>query len=419
MDNKNRILIALGLLSIMSASAQDFTLDIFGNANMDELIDDQDLSYVEGILNNANEKTDLADANQDGNIDKADLDRIRQIIDGTESELYYKNCYGNTSEIKHPINRIILVYDNTAEIIRILGAEDLVVGVDSEGSSGAIGKYPTYFPEFAKTASIGNRNDCDVEKTLELKPDAIIVGTKTACPLIEQKLEGSGIDVVRLETWSKGAQSLEMLGYMLDKVDNAEDYREWKNGYLDMIHERVDGIPADQRIRVFVDRPGNTTVARGSGYSEAIEEAGGINIAADLSDSLRMDAGTLSKNTLPPVDTEWVLEQNPDLIIGLSFYGGYEVDNESILKERYDEILGTPGFSETNAGKNNKVYVTYFINTLGPGDHIGVCYFAKWLYPDLFKDLDPEKVHQEYIDKFQNVDYDLKEHGAFIYPSTS
>jgi len=45
--------------------------------------------------------------------------------------------------------------------------------------------------------------------------------------------------------------------------------------------------------------------------------------------------------------------------------------------------------------------------------------FAKWLYPDLFGDLDPEQVHQEYIDRFQNVDYDLKEHGAFVYPPMS
>ncbi|NYT10286.1 MAG: ABC transporter substrate-binding protein, partial [Methanosarcinales archaeon] len=77
------------------------------------------------------------------------------------------------------------------------------------------------------------------------------------------------------------------------------------------------------------------------------------------------------------------------------------------------------GFGETNAGKNGRIYVTYFINTLGAGDHIGVLYFAKWLYPDLFGDLDPEQVHQEYIDRFQNVDYDLKEHGAFVYPPMS
>lgn len=412
-------LISLGLLLILSATAQEFTLDIFGNANGDDLIDEEDISYLQGILDGENEKTDLSDANNDGKVDENDIDQIEQIIQGTESEIYYIDAFGNASRVKHPLERIILVYDNTAEIIRILGAEERVVGVDSEGSSGAIGKYPTYFPQFIQTASIGNRNDCDVEAILKLHPDAIIIGTKTGCPYLEEKLMGSDIDVVYLETWSKGTPSLFTLAYMLDEVDRALEYQEWKDGYLDMVAERVATIPEGERVKVFVDRPGNTTVVRGSGYSEAIELAGGINIAADLADSLRVDAGISSKNTLPPVETEWVLEQNPDAIIGLSWNGGYEVDDESVLKERYDEIMGTAGFGETNAGKNGRIYVTYFINTLGAGDHIGVLYFAKWLYPDLFGDLDPEQVHQEYIDRFQNVDYDLKEHGAFVYPPMS
>jgi iron complex transport system substrate-binding protein len=342
----NWTIIAAVLTSIiMSASAQDFTLDIFGNANEDDLVDSKDVVYLEGILNGTEKPTDLADANHDGKVDQADADRIKQIIDGTESELYYINCLGEAARIKHPINKIIIAYDNTAEIIRILGAEDRVVGVDSEGGSGAIGKYPRYFPEFNKTPSIGNRNDCNAEEILKLKPDALILGIKKGCPEIEAKIKDSDIDVVRLETWSNGVPSLMMLAYMLDEVDNARKYIDWQNGYLDMVREKVAGIPLDKRPKVFVDRPGNTTVIKGSGYSEAIEMAGGINIAANLTGS--------SDNTLPPVDTEWVLEQNPDHIVGLCWYGGYENDDMGVLKARYDQIMATPGFNDTNAGKNN------------------------------------------------------------------
>ncbi|MGV8090110.1 MAG: hypothetical protein ACP5OM_07570 [Methanothrix sp.] len=159
MNKAIHALISLGLLLILSASAQEFTLDILGNANEDGLIDEEDISYVQGILEGENKETDLSDANQDGKVDEEDLDRIQQIIKGTESEIYYIDAFGNASRVKHPLERIVLVYDNTAEIIRILGAEERVVGVDSEGSSGAIGKYPTYFPQFIQTASIGNRND--------------------------------------------------------------------------------------------------------------------------------------------------------------------------------------------------------------------------------------------------------------------
>jgi iron complex transport system substrate-binding protein len=410
----NRTIFALAVLVLLSSvpvQADDLTLKIYGNANMDDIIDQRDIIYTEGIINGSSETTDLADANQDGKIDQSDIERIGEIISGNETELYYVNVNDEVAKVKHPLNRIVIVYDNTAEIIRILGAQDRVVGVDSQDGSSIQG-YPLYFPEFNKTPSIGLRKDCDAEKVLELKPDAIIVHAKNemACPEIEKKLDGADIDVVRLGTWEShtAVPALMILAYMLDGVDNATRYREWQSSYLDMVKERISEIPQEERVRVFVDRPGNTTVSKGSGYSEAVELAGGINIASDLEGGFQ--------NVLPPVDTEWVLEQNPDAIIGLSWYGGYEADDEAVLKARYDQIMGTTGFNETNAAHDGKVYVTYFINTLGPGYHIGVLYFAKWLYPELFQDLDPVAVHQEYIDKFQNVDYDLKEHGIFVYP---
>lgn len=308
MTKQTNIALALMLTAIygtacISAAAGDqgeksFILDIFGNANMDELINAKDITYVEGILNGANKQTDLADANQDGKIDQADIDWIKQIIGESESEIYYINCFGNASKVKHPLRKIIIAYVNTAEVIRVLGAEDRVVGVDSGGKN-SLQSYPRYLSNFMILPSIGT-NDCDAEKILELKPDALFLGSEGNCPDIEQKLIGANIDVVRLETWSEGVQSLMMVTYMLDEVDNAEKYLEWQNGYLNMVKERVSSIPINERPRVFVDRWGNTTVTRGSGYSEAIETAGGINIAANLTGSLRSDGSITSQNTLPP-----------------------------------------------------------------------------------------------------------------------
>jgi iron complex transport system substrate-binding protein len=57
------------LLSFIPATASDFTLQIFGNANMDDTIDELDIEYVRGIIDGANEPTQFADANYDGVID--------------------------------------------------------------------------------------------------------------------------------------------------------------------------------------------------------------------------------------------------------------------------------------------------------------------------------------------------------------
>ena len=51
-----------------------------------------------------------------------------------------------------------------------------------------------------------------------------------------------------------------------------------------------------------------------------------------------------------------------------------------------------------------------------PEFFISVAYYAKWFHPDLFEDLDPEAIQQEYLDRFQGMDYDLNERGIFAYP---
>jgi iron complex transport system substrate-binding protein len=75
------------LLMVMSAIGSDYTLSIFGNANMDDAIDEYDIEYVERIIAGTNEETQLADANYDGQIDEADIAQIELIILGEEKEL--------------------------------------------------------------------------------------------------------------------------------------------------------------------------------------------------------------------------------------------------------------------------------------------------------------------------------------------
>ena len=43
---------------------------------------------------------------------------------------------------------------------------------------------------------------------------------------------------------------------------------------------------------------------------------------------------------------------------------------------------------------------------------------AKWFHPELFEDLDPQAIHQEFLTEFQRLDYDLDERGVFVYPES-
>ena len=81
------LIVSSTLLAVMPVSAAEYTLDIFGNVNMDDTIDEDDIAYIEGIIDGTNEETQLADANYDGQIDEADIAQIELIILGEEKEL--------------------------------------------------------------------------------------------------------------------------------------------------------------------------------------------------------------------------------------------------------------------------------------------------------------------------------------------
>ena len=66
------------MLISLPAAASDIVLDIFGNANMDEFVDEDDISYLQGIIKGTNEPTKLADANNDSSIDESDINEIER-----------------------------------------------------------------------------------------------------------------------------------------------------------------------------------------------------------------------------------------------------------------------------------------------------------------------------------------------------
>jgi len=124
------------------------------------------------------------------------------------------------------------------------------------------------------------------------------------------------------------------------------------------------------------------------------------------------------------VDPEWVIEQNPDIIIiasnlieseGGSSFAGYDLDDPSQMAREREDFLSRPELAEVNAVKNGRVYMMeYKLFSYSQSMIIGAVYLAKWIYPDL--DLNPEEIHQEYLSRFQHLDYDLNEHGVFAFP---
>ncbi|MCK4734686.1 MAG: ABC transporter substrate-binding protein, partial [Methanophagales archaeon] len=290
------------------------------------------------------------------------------------------------------------------------------------GIEGATAECTLFFPEISQLPSVGRGNTPDLEIIVEMNPDILIAYApgiyNPSHPGLENMLEPE-VTVVRLDFYKPETIRGEMLklGYLLHKEDNAREYVEWHDKYVDKIEERVSGISEADKPEVFIDYGGageneRLTCAKGTGNHQLCEQAGGKNIAAGLPSGLAPG--------YPYVSLEWILERDPEIIIGqASGYntraGGYETDDESEMKKYYDEILALSGIGNLAAVNNSRVHIIQADSAGGLAYLVGLAYHAKWFHPEQFRDLDPQEIHQEYIDKFCDIDFDVREHGVFVY----
>ena len=396
---------------VTTASEDDYVLGIYGNANEDDTIDMRDLTYVKLIFFGKKPETELADAKYDGEINPLDFIQIKLIIVGKEKELtLVDNINEKVKTFYLPAKTIIAVDDNDGESIRLLGAEDMVIGVGA-----SLPVHEIILPEMSKLPTVGSPwgGGFNYEKILELKPDLIVAPAMWPMKELEERVEPYGIQVLLLmpNIPSETLEDILQLGHVIGKIDNAEEFVDFYKNQIDEIEERVEGLSEDEKPRVYHEVWGDyKTSSKGWVIDDVCIIAGGINIAHDLKGGLA--------NVLPEVDPEWVIEQNPDIIIKITagHNCGYGIENITGIKAEREVIMNRLELANVNAVKDENVYaVSLDLIASGPHPLILAGYCAKWFHPDLFEEFDPEASHQEYIDKFMRIDYDVKK-GAFVYP---
>ena len=403
--------------TITTASEDDFVLGIYGNANEDDTIDMRDLTYVKLIFFGKKPETELADAKYDGKINPLDFIQIKLIIVGKEKELTIiddtiTDAYpdGKPVTVKKPIDRIILL--NDAEAIKVLNAGDKVVGVVS-----SISKHKVFFPKLSKLPCVGDRwKNPDIEVILSLSPDFLLtIGGSHYSKQMDEIYKDlpPSMPLVKLQFYEPElmAQNMKKLGYMLGKVEEAEEYTDFEGKCMGTINERIEGLSEDEKPRVYLEwatKPYGT-YSKGSGTHQVCIMAGGRNIAADLS-------GPYVK-----VDPEWVITQNPDIIFKHQYaHQGYEEDDPSEMRAVWEEVMNRPELAEVTAVENEHVYLISSDILHVPAYFVSIAYTAKWFHPDLFEDVDPRAIHQEYLDRFhEDLGFDVMKHGVFAYPEPS
>jgi len=284
---------------------------------------------------------------------------------------------------------------DTVEVIRTLDAEDRVVGVFSE-----IVREPEFWGALADRPKVGSWRDPDVEAIAALKPDLVIAYTRNPGPILERKMAPFGIQVLRLDLYKVAALEREVLvlGRLLERDKEAARFCAWHHQRLGAIQERI--AQTDRRPSVYMESYTDYhAVGPSSGGHEMCVLAGGRNIAAVLA------------IPYPRVTAEWVVSQNPEVIVKPAVYGnGYSLKDAAPFNKRREALLGRPVWGHIAAVTSGNVHVLDSSIWTGPRAIIGIAYLARWFHSKLFSDLDPEALHKEYLETFQGVAY----HGVFV-----
>ncbi|MBO8144551.1 MAG: ABC transporter substrate-binding protein [Thermodesulfobacterium sp.] len=289
---------------------------------------------------------------------------------------------GKRITVNVPIKRAVIVI--SYELIPALDIWDQVAGVSSWAQEHC-DIYKTFISlnsEFKKP-TVGVGTNLNIEAIIKLKPDLII--TWTYAPQVIKYLESKGLKVFAIypDSLKEFYEVLKIHGKLFDKEKRVEEIIKEMDEIFNLIKKRVGKIPFKKRKKIIYLLGKPTTVSAGIGITdEVIDLIGAINLAGFI------------KQRYADVALERILLWNPDVIF-IWGYAGYTPE----------WILNNSQWRYIKAVKNRQVYKLPHWSTWSPRVALVALYMAIKTYPEYFKDIDFEKIADEFYRKVFGISY--------------
>ena len=409
---------------------------IIGNANLDNYVNADDVEYIQGIIDGKNpvkhfvgeisgNKIDvnMADVNCDGVVDSKDVEKLQSMISATADSpkqvIYYVDVDGNVNSMHFPAVTLISTYEQNSKQLQTIDAMDMIIAWDyqsaahiyaSQWASGD-NAIPVIFNSYDE------RKDPDAELIERYAPDAVLTGTSSIyCQNLEVSLPSNreNMDIIRISSWEDDnvIEGTLTLGFMILKNAEAQAYADWAQGWFDTISDKVSTLSDDEIVNVLCPRGSyndwNVTFnGPRSGKYETSLLAGANNI---------ITRNLTSTSTNIVVNDEWVKTQSDlDWIVAI-VYGDLDNASRTVTSDPSGSSVtytnksffdtATSYWSGMTEQYGTKVAVVDNLVSQGTTYVIGAVYMAKWFYPTLFQDMDPDAIFSEFLTKFFNYDYD-------------
>lgn len=295
----------------------------------------------------------------------------------------------------YPSKRIVSLTPTASELICIFGGLERIVGRDD---------HSTFPAGLVDKPALGSsiKRTIEARRVLDLDPDVVIV-SRHFSPEVYREIESAGVAMFSVGT---GCELKDLMNNIkiIEKITGSEkrakDLSSFLKRYEDLIRERIGGLDPNGLPGVYHECAfaRYKTTASCTSADSCISFAAGRNIACNVPSGKSV------------VNGEWVAKNNPDIII--TQISSLSPEAGDLLKEKRDEMMSRPELGKTGAVRNGQVYVSHLSIRRGPRLITYLLYLAKWLHPDLFRDINPAEVHRELLREFYGIDAI----GTVVYP---
>jgi iron complex transport system substrate-binding protein len=283
-----------------------------------------------------------------------------------EFPMWVVDGFGRNVTIGRLPTRIVSLQPSNTEILFAIGAGDRVVGVT---------RYCDYPPEVlarVKDGSIkvvGGFTDPNMELIVSLRPDLVLAWGHLQKEAVSS-LETKGLIVVALypKTVADIPEDIKLVGRIVGRSDAAMQLAESLEKRINIVLDKTGAAAYKPRVYFEIWYDPLMSVGPGTYIDDLITMAGGVNIFAD------------SKTPYPEVNSEIIIERDPEIIIVTRGYMGLAIeDAKSKIRDR-------PGWASISAVLNNQIYEVdeNMVYRSGPRIVDGLETLAVTIHPEFF-----------------------------------
>ncbi|HHF2855221.1 TPA: ABC transporter substrate-binding protein [Vibrio diabolicus] len=271
--------------------------------------------------------------------------------------------------------------------------------------------YVKHRPSLDKIPEIGrvDTNTFSAEKVISLNPDVLMLADwqyKGLGSEIE-RIEDAGISVVvvdyNAQTLERHLKSTQLIGVITGQEERAEKIAKEYKQNLEMITQRLESANLEKpKVYTEYGAAGVNEVGYTFGknmWGAIATMAGGDNISAPFVE------------WWGKLNPEQIIVANPDVIVMTGYESGSSDDamvmgqgvDEELAKQRLAGFKQRIGWSSIAAVKNNRMYAAYHGACRTILDGAMLQFYAKAMYPEQFKDLDPKQAYLDFYAKYLPV----------------